>query len=101
MDEADDSAGEALPVTPPGRFLLAVAQCLADDFAPVPLLDLFKHPLAQAGETRREWLDEVRALDRLLRGPAALAYRTQDTVFWWLAIFATSLPPARRSHTHT
>ncbi|MFZ5665040.1 MAG: double-strand break repair protein AddB [Pseudomonadota bacterium] len=67
--EADDSAGEALPVTPPGRFLLAVAQCLADDFAPVQLLDLFKHPLAQAGETRREWLDEVRALDRLLRGP--------------------------------
>lgn len=67
--EADDSAGEALPVTPPGRFLLAVAQCLADDFAPVPLLDLFKHPLAQAGETRRDWLDEVRALDTLLRGP--------------------------------
>ncbi|MGQ3176271.1 MAG: double-strand break repair protein AddB, partial [Blastomonas fulva] len=27
--EADDSAGEALPVTPPGRFLLAVAHCLA------------------------------------------------------------------------
>jgi ATP-dependent helicase/nuclease subunit B len=67
--EADDSAGEALPVTPPGRFLLAVAQCLADDFAPVALLDLFKHPLAQAGEARRAWMDEVRVLDRLLRGP--------------------------------
>ena len=67
--DADDSAGEALPVTPPGRFLLAVAQCLADDFAPVALLDLFKHPLAQAGDGRRAWLDEVRGLDRLLRGP--------------------------------
>jgi ATP-dependent helicase/nuclease subunit B len=67
--DADDSAGEALPVTPPGRFLLAVAQCLADDFAPVALLDLFKHPLAQAGEARLAWLDEVRQLDRRLRGP--------------------------------
>jgi ATP-dependent helicase/nuclease subunit B len=67
--EADDSAGEPLPVTPPGRFLLAVAQCLADDFAPVALLDLFKHPLAQAGEGRLRWLDEVRDLDRRLRGP--------------------------------
>ena len=67
--DADDSAGEALPVTPPGRFLLAVAQCLADGFAPVPLLDLFKHPLAQPGEGRLAWLDNARALDRLLRGP--------------------------------
>lgn len=67
--EADDSAGDPLPVTPPGRFLLAVAQCLADDFAPVALLDLFKHPLAQAGEGRLRWLDEVRDLDRRLRGP--------------------------------
>ncbi len=66
---ADDSAGDPLPVTPPGRLLLAVAQCLADDFAPVPLLDLFKHPLAQAGEGRLRWLDEVRELDRRLRGP--------------------------------
>lgn len=67
--EADDSAGEALPVTPPGRFLIAVAQCLADDFAPVALLDLFKHPLAMAGEGRLAWLDKVRELDRRLRGP--------------------------------
>jgi ATP-dependent helicase/nuclease subunit B len=67
--EADDSAGEALPVTPPGRFLLAVAHCLADDFAPVQLLDLLKHPLAQPGEARLAWLDQVRALDMRLRGP--------------------------------
>lgn len=67
--EADDSAGDPLPATPPGRFLLAVAQALADDFAPVQLLDLFKHPLARAGEARRAWLDEVRDLDRRLRGP--------------------------------
>jgi len=67
--EADDSAGEALPVTPPARFLLAVAHCLAEDFAPVELLDLLKHPLAQPGEGRLAWLDQVRALDIRLRGP--------------------------------
>lgn len=67
--DADDSAGQQLPVTPPGRFLLALAHCLADDFAPVALLDLFKHPLAQAGDNRADWLDKVRALDLRLRGP--------------------------------
>ena len=89
--EADDSAGEALSVTPPGRFLLAVAACLADDFAPVALLDLLKHPLAQTGEGRREWLEQVRALDLKLRGPrpapglagidAAVGNRSLDG--WW------------------
>lgn len=67
--DADDSAGEALPSTPPGRFLLAVAACLAEDFSPVALLDLLKHPLAQTGEQRLAWLDHVRALDMRLRGP--------------------------------
>lgn len=67
--EADDSAGEALPVTPPGRFLLAVANCLSSDFAPVELLDLLKHPLAQPGDARLPWLDNARALDMRLRGP--------------------------------
>lgn len=67
--EADDSAGEALPVTPPGRFLLAIANCMAEDFSPVALLDLLKHPLAQPGDTRRPWMDNVRALDMRLRGP--------------------------------
>ncbi|MFN3818708.1 double-strand break repair protein AddB [Blastomonas sp.] len=67
--EADDSAGEPLPVTPPGRFLVAVAHCLAEDFAPVELLDLLKHPLAQSGDARLPWLEQVRALDMRLRGP--------------------------------
>ena len=89
--EADDSAGEALSVTPPGRFLLAVAACVADDFAPVALLDLLKHPLAQAGETRPAWLENARALDLRLRGPRPApglsgidaAVRNRTVSDWW------------------
>ncbi|MFD1611353.1 PD-(D/E)XK nuclease family protein [Sphingomonas tabacisoli] len=67
--DADDSAGVALSVTPPGTLLLAIVEAAAERFAPVPLLALLKHPLVQAGEGRAEWLDQVRRLDRELRGP--------------------------------
>ncbi|HEU4967589.1 double-strand break repair protein AddB [Sphingomonas sp.] len=67
--EADDSAGVPLSVTPPGTLLLAIVEAAAERFAPVPLLALLKHPLVQAGEGRAEWLEQVRRLDRKLRGP--------------------------------
>lgn len=67
--EADDSAGQPLSLTPPGALLLAMARAAAERFAPVALLDLLKHPLVHKGETRLHWLDGVRDLDRLLRGP--------------------------------
>lgn len=67
--DADDSAGEPLSVTPPGTLLLELAEAIAEDFAPVPLLALLKHPLVQAGEGRLAWLEGVRLLDRALRGP--------------------------------
>ncbi len=67
--EADDSAGRPLSQTPPGTLLLALAGAAAERFAPVPLLALLKHPLAMAGEGRLAWLDGVRALDLVLRGP--------------------------------
>ncbi|MCB2013980.1 MAG: double-strand break repair protein AddB [Sphingobium sp.] len=66
---ADDSAGQALHLTPPGTLLLAIARVVADDFAPVALLDLLKHPLVRKSEGRLDWLEEVRGLDLLLRGP--------------------------------
>jgi len=71
--EADDSAGRPLSTTPPGTLLLGLADALAEDFAPVPLLTLLKHPLVRAGEERLEWLDGVRRLDRALRGPRPAA----------------------------
>lgn len=70
---ADDSAGTPLSLTPVGTLLLAFAECAAEDHAPVPLLALLKHPLAQAGERRLAWLDGVRALDAALRGPRPAA----------------------------
>jgi len=67
--EADDTAGQPLSVTPPGTLLLGLAEAIAENFAPVPLLALLKHPLVRAGEDRLEWLEGVRLLDRALRGP--------------------------------
>ncbi|PSJ37261.1 double-strand break repair protein AddB [Allosphingosinicella deserti] len=67
--EADDSAGRALPQTPPGTLLIALADAAAEQFAPVPLLALLKHPLIRQGEERLAWLDGARLLDLALRGP--------------------------------
>lgn len=67
--EADDSAGQPLSVMAPGTLLLGLAETIAEDFAPVPLLALLKHPLVRAGEGRIDWLEGVRLLDHALRGP--------------------------------
>ena len=66
---ADDTAGVPLPQTAPGRVLLLLAEVVATQAAPVPLLALLAHPLVGAGEDRPDWLDQVRALDLALRGP--------------------------------
>lgn len=65
----DDSAGRPLSRTPPGAFLAALAQAAAEGFAPVALLALLKHPLADPDDDRLTWLGDVRALDKALRGP--------------------------------
>lgn len=70
---ADDSAGQPLSATPPGALILALAEMVAQRFAPVPLLALLKHPLVQQGDARLDWLDGVRMLDRALRGPRPAA----------------------------
>ncbi|MEC3911263.1 double-strand break repair protein AddB [Sphingobium sp. CR2-8] len=67
--EADDSAGVPLSRLLPGTLLIAMAEAVAESFAPVALLTLLKHPLVMRGERRLGWLEQVRALDLLLRGP--------------------------------
>ncbi|HYJ81286.1 MAG TPA: double-strand break repair protein AddB [Allosphingosinicella sp.] len=67
--EADDSAGRPLSQLAPGTLLLALATAAAEQFAPVPLLALLKHPLVMKGEGRLDWLEGARALDLALRGP--------------------------------
>ncbi|MBV9528114.1 double-strand break repair protein AddB [Sphingomonas sp.] len=72
--DADDSAGRSLSETAPGTLLLAVTGAVAEDFAPVPLLALLKHPLVGGeGPERLGWLEQVRTLDLALRGPRPAA----------------------------
>lgn len=71
--EADDSAGRPLSEMAPGTLLLALAGAAAEQFAPVPLLALLKHPLVRKGEARLDWLDGARTLDLALRGPRPAA----------------------------
>ena len=106
--EADDSAGIPLSVTPPGTLLLAIAEAAAERFAPVPLLALLKHPLVQAGEGRAVWLDQVRRLDRKLRGPrpapglagVAAALKAGGLADWWVQV-AERLSSLEADFTHS
>lgn len=67
--DADDSAGQPLSRLPPGTLLVALAEAAAERFAPVALLNLLKHPLVMRGEQRLGWLEQVRRLDLVIRGP--------------------------------
>jgi ATP-dependent helicase/nuclease subunit B len=67
--EADDSAGRPLSELASGTLLLALAAAAAEQFPPVALLALLKHPLVRRGERRLAWLEGARALDLALRGP--------------------------------
>jgi len=66
---ADDSAGQPLSITPAGRVMLLLAECAAEECAPVPLMALLSHPLVSGELPRGEWLDNVRAMEMELRGP--------------------------------
>jgi ATP-dependent helicase/nuclease subunit B len=69
--EIDDSGGLPLAQTPPVAFLRLVADMVADDFHPVPLLACLKHPLAALGGDTVRLRSDVRKLETtLLRGPA-------------------------------
>ncbi len=65
----DDSGGTPLARTPPGTFLCLLARASAEDFAPVPLQALLKHPFSSGGMERCAFLAHVRAMEmRVLRG---------------------------------
>ena len=66
---ADDSAGEPLAETPAAVFLRLLAEAVAEDLRPVPLLCLLKHPLCAAGLAPAECRQSARRLERdCLRG---------------------------------
>jgi double-strand break repair protein AddB len=71
----DDSAGEPLALSPPGRLLRQVAELRGRAPTPEAVLALLKHPLVRAGEERGAHMAQAHALELHLRrrGPAGLA----------------------------
>jgi ATP-dependent helicase/nuclease subunit B len=71
---ADDSAGEKLSETPPAVFLRLLAEAVAEELAPVPVLALLKHPMAALGLSPASCRAATRMLERTcLRGPRPMA----------------------------
>jgi len=97
--DVDDSAGKPLTQTPPGTFLRLTAAMVAEDFAPVALLAVCKHPLAAAGFDAAAFRALTRLMEReALRGPrpppgldglARVAANAEhaDDIKTWLAHF--------------
>ncbi len=70
---ADDSSGEPLAETPPAVFLRLLARAVAEEFAPVALLALLKHPFAACGLAPAACREAARAFEKAcLRGPRPL-----------------------------
>ncbi|HYD17241.1 MAG TPA: double-strand break repair protein AddB [Patescibacteria group bacterium] len=68
--EVEDSAGKSLAESQAGIFLLATANMAYEEFAPVPLLEALKHPLAANGEAKSSFAAKVSQLeDMALHGP--------------------------------
>ncbi len=68
--DVDDSAGRDLSLTPVGTYLRLLAEMVASDIAPLPLLSICKHPIAAAELAPAVFRDLTRLAEReLLRGP--------------------------------
>ncbi|MEP7221129.1 MAG: double-strand break repair protein AddB [Novosphingobium sp.] len=116
--KADDTAGQPLTQTPAGRLFLQLAEVMATNAAPVPLMAVLGHPLAGHGfgeaggegedESKRgraAWLDFARTLDLALRGPRpgpgleplrtlvdSREKRRPGIGLWWQAVEAVLAP---------
>lgn len=67
--EVDDSGGDRVLNTLPGRFMGLIAVAAAEQFAPVPFLALLQHPFVAAGMERPAFLAALRRLDMyVMRG---------------------------------
>ena len=100
--QIDDSAGRPLAHTAPGAFLALLADAADQQFAPVALLALLKHPLATMGMDARDFREHARRLDLAIRGPrpnAGLAGMTEAVLAngraitrWWERLVPILLP---------
>jgi ATP-dependent helicase/nuclease subunit B len=67
--DVDDTGGDRVLNTVPGRFLGLIASAASGGFAPVPLLALLQHPFVSAGGDRRAYLAAIRRFDMfVMRG---------------------------------
>ena len=80
----DDSAGQPLHLSPPGRFLRHVADLFRQTLSAEALLTLLKHPLTHQGAARGDHLRLTRDLELHLRrfGPP---YPTAESLRAWAA----------------
>lgn len=75
---ADDSAGQPLALTAPGRFLRQVAGLIEGAGDSVELMSLLKHPLAHsAGSDRGQHLRLTREFELYLRGTKSVSVTKQ------------------------
>ena len=63
----DDSAGQPLQLSPPGRFLRHVAELFCKPLSSDTLLTLLKHPLSHDGAERGDHLRHTRELELFIR----------------------------------
>ena len=79
--EADDSAGIPLAQTPQGIFLRLVAAVCEDDFAPLSLLSLYKHPFSCVGKNASFVRHNIREYEKnFLRQRDKRKYETPDFI---------------------
>ena len=104
--QADDSAGAPLGDTPAGRAMLLLAQVIAENAAPVPLIALLGHPAMGIGDAenpdraRADWLDALRRFEDRLRGPRPspglgplrVVAAKADVAEWWDGVAARLEP---------
>ncbi len=91
----DDSAGQPLPLTPPGIFLRLIAELFAEPLTADRLLALLNHPLTHAGGGRQAHLDRSRRLEleHLRGGPA---FVDPAAIAGWADALASDDPAAPR-----
>ena len=102
---ADDTAGRPLSLTPAGRLFALLADIAGEGGEPVSLIATLSHPLIASTDTeaRRQWLENLRAFEKELRGPSrapgldALRQAAHDTenanvTAWWEGVEAIIAP---------
>jgi double-strand break repair protein AddB len=91
----DDSAGQPLHLSPPGRFLRQVADLFADRTGADALLALLKHPLTHTGAGRGTHLRLTGLLEHHLRRHAP-PYPDADALRDWAATRQREEPAIRQ-----